>query len=596
MPDTGGDGALSGTCDIITLPEYGTFTRPDLSSGNYIDLDTACKGGGCPQPDDLCGDIDDTADPIFYDMQGPRSTPNMITATCVDPDGDGQLNLPNCTSWRQPGANDLCLSPLDAYPGSPSKCNCDPAFEVPILVPAATIDVNKTASPTSVNESLGGIPVQFSVAVTNQSLFATVTITSLLDDVYNDITTTSSLITGTNCAVPQELGPGATYNCSFMALVAGQGNTSHTDTVTASGIDENQNPLSDTDDATVTILDLIPGMTLTKDADQAAVYEPGGSVSFSVVITNTSSVDTLTLLAPDGLTDNIYGNLNGQGTCSVPQTIPPGDNYSCTFSQFVTGTPGTPETDIITATARDEEGNTLVRNDPATVDILDVESRCALTKTATPGTVNEPGGDVGFTIQVQNTSAVDQITINSLIDTIHGGLNGQGDCAVPQMIAAGSSYSCSFTATVTGLGNTSEIDTVTASGIDDDGASVTCSNSATVNIIDVPPAATLAKVPTMAVVTYAVTVTNDSSVESVYLNALTDNRFGNITQLAGDILRTTCSVPQEIEVGGEYTCEFDGRVSTSPHTNTLTGTVKDDEDNSVTPDPSDSATISFTSN
>ena len=44
---------------------------------------------------------------------------------CIDDDGDGNLDLPYCTSWRQPGANELCLGPLYAFPGAPSKCRCD---------------------------------------------------------------------------------------------------------------------------------------------------------------------------------------------------------------------------------------------------------------------------------------------------------------------------------------------------------------------------------------------------------------------------------------------------------------------------------------
>ena len=174
-PDNGGDGALKGNCDVITLPEDNSpFTRPDGSTGNFVDLDTACKGGGCPQPGDKCGDINDDNNPIFYDMKGAKAVADTITALCVDTDNDGALNLPNCTSWRQSGANDLCLDGGDAFPGAPSKCNCDPNFQVPIDVPAATIAVVKTASPTSISEPSGS--VQFSVSATNSSPCASLTI------------------------------------------------------------------------------------------------------------------------------------------------------------------------------------------------------------------------------------------------------------------------------------------------------------------------------------------------------------------------------------------------------------------------------------
>ncbi|MEZ4597180.1 MAG: hypothetical protein R3C32_10380 [Chloroflexota bacterium] len=37
----------------------------------------------------------------------------------------------------------------------------------------------------------------------------------------------------------------------------------------------------------------------------------------------------------------MYGDLDGQGTCSVPQDIGPGDSYGCSFGATVAGDPGT---------------------------------------------------------------------------------------------------------------------------------------------------------------------------------------------------------------------------------------------------------------
>ena len=47
---------------------------------------------------------------------------------------DGKLNLPYCTSWREPGENELCRRKKDAIPGSPNSCQCDDSFEVDIEV------------------------------------------------------------------------------------------------------------------------------------------------------------------------------------------------------------------------------------------------------------------------------------------------------------------------------------------------------------------------------------------------------------------------------------------------------------------------------
>ena len=125
--DINGDGALTGTCSISTLDYEGSFT-----GGLYVDLDG-----------DTCGDINA--------LNSPLSQPIQITTKCIGNENN-KLILPYCTSWRQSGANEYCNSPLLAYPGSPSKCKCDPGFIVDIDVPSATLEVTKTAAPPEVDE------------------------------------------------------------------------------------------------------------------------------------------------------------------------------------------------------------------------------------------------------------------------------------------------------------------------------------------------------------------------------------------------------------------------------------------------------------
>jgi hypothetical protein len=596
--DPNGDGALTGICSISTLPEVGSFTRPDGTSGDFVDLDTDCNGGKCPQPEDLCGDIDNANNPIFYDLS---QTGNYITAVCVDLDDNGLLNLPSCTSWRQSGANEVCLEPTDAFPGSPSKCNCDPDFEVPINIPPAELLVVKTATPVTVNEP--GAAVKFDVAVTNTGIDPNNDVTlddpnGLLDDIYGDITQVQGDIVSTTCSVPQTITPGGTYTCSFTANVAGEGGDSETDTVTASGEDDNGNDISGSDDATVGIIDVLPAISVVKTATPTSVKEGAGElVTFMVVVNNDSVADALTLTS---LTDDIHGDLNGRGDCSVTQSIALNGRYSCSFTAVVDGPAFSSETDTVTAVGEDNEGNEVMDTDSATVTILDDVAMIELIKTANPTSFNEPGTDVTYTFTVNNLSNVDAVTINSLTDTIYGDLDGQGTCSVPQVLPhTTGTYTCSITAFVAGDAGDSVLNLATAKGVDDDGQPVMASDDATVNILDVPPAASLSKTATMVVTTYDVKVTNDSSAEALSLDALNDDQFGDITIIDGvTILSSTCFVPQTLEPndglpGGldEYTCTFDAKVSTSPHTNILTGTVSDNEGGEVT--PSDSATVTF---
>jgi hypothetical protein len=572
--DLNGDGAISGQCIVSNLPY-----QPDLP---WLDLDgtsdTLPGTNVISGIQDTCGDIDKTAhNPLF-----PKIT---ITAICIDDDNDTFLNLPNCTSWRQSGANELCTSPDQAFPGAPSKCRCDEGFNVPIEVPPAELMVVKTATPGNIDEPGG--PVLFEITITNVGIDPNnpVTLNSLTDDVYGDLNGLG------DCTVPQTIEAGGSYTCSFSALVEGNAKDQETDTVTASGTDDHNNPISGNDNATVTINDKLPIIALTKTAEQDQVLEPGGIVIFNVVVTNNSvSSDPVTI---NSLTDSIHGNLDGQGNCNVPETIEAGGNYTCSFPAFVGSNAGESETDLVTASGSDDDGNAVSASDSATVNVNDVPSTIELIKTANPGSVDEPGGDVTFTFMINNTSAVDTVTIDSLTDSIYGDLNGLGDCTVPQTIEAGGSYTCSFSALVEGNANASETNVATASGSDDDSNPVSDDDDATVSVSNVQPAANLTKSATMAVVTFEVVVTNDSTAEALELTKLIDNVYGNITSdETDDILSTTCQVPQTIEVGSSYTCSFDAKVGTSPHTDTVTGTVSDD-DGSQPLEASDSATVTF---
>ena len=141
-----------------------------------------------------------------------------------------------------------------------------------------------------------------------------------------------------------------------------------------------------------------------------------------MVVTNTSSAssDPLTLTE---LVDNVYGDLNGKGTCSVPQTIAVGGTYTCQFTGTFTGNPGASETDTVTATGHDDEHTPVSDTDSAKVEITDVPSSIEVTKTPSPASVSEPGGPVKFTVGVKNTSAIDSVTLDaaSFVDKVGNG-------------------------------------------------------------------------------------------------------------------------------------------------------------------------------
>ncbi|MCK4316720.1 MAG: hypothetical protein KAX24_13210, partial [Anaerolineae bacterium] len=107
------------------------------------------------------------------------------------------------------------------------------------------------------------------------------------------------------------------------------------------------------------------GISVDKTADPTSLPAPGGTVTFTVWVTNSGSgVVTLTLL-----TDDVYGNLDGKGTCVLTQTILAGESYECFFTGTVSGDAGYDVTDTVIAEAEDGEGHTDTASDTATVSI-----------------------------------------------------------------------------------------------------------------------------------------------------------------------------------------------------------------------------------
>ena len=448
-----------------------------------------------------------------------------------------------------------------------------------------SILVTKTADPTTVPEP--GAPVTFTITVENTSgPTDPVTITSLSDDVHGDLNGQG------DCSVPQTIQPGDTYTCSFTATVSGVPGDSETDVVTASGTDDEGTPVSDDDDAVVTINDVPSAIEVLKTATPTSVDEPGGSVTYSFVVNNLSTVDSVTI---DTLDDTIYGDLNGQGDCSVPQTIVAGGSYSCSITVNVSGNAGDVITNVVTASGLDDDGIPVSDDDDAVVTINDVPSAIEVLKTATPTSVDEPGGSVTYSFVVNNLSTVDSVTIDTLDDTIYGDLNGQGDCSVPQTIVAGGSYSCSITVNVSGNAGDVITNVVTASGLDDDGIPVSDDDDAVVTINDVPSAIEVLKTATPTSVdepggsvTYSFVVNNLSTVDSVTIDTLDDTIYGDLNG-QGD-----CSVPQTIVAGGSYSCSITVNVSGNAGdviTNVVTASGLDDDGIPVSDDDDAVVTI-----
>lgn len=93
-----------------------------------------------------------------------------------------------------------------------------------------------------------------------------------------------------------------------------------------------------------------PGrIQVQKTAEPEQLLEPGGWVTFTLTVENTSPI-TVTV---EELVDSVYGPLEqANGDCMLPQQLSPAETYTCAINAEVTGSPGIYE-DTVTALGSD---------------------------------------------------------------------------------------------------------------------------------------------------------------------------------------------------------------------------------------------------
>ena len=334
--------------------------------------------------------------------------------------------------------------------------------------------MTKTADPASVPET--GANVTFTFTVRNSGPVS-VTLTALQDSVYG------SLGGDADCQLATILEAGAACQFAITRPVAGDaGGPDHVNTFTAKAVDDDDNEVQDDDDASVSFIDVLPSLLVTKTAQQSVVTGISGDVTFDIVVTNNGPV-SLTLTS---LTDTDFGDLTILlgSTCVLPQEIAVGGSYSCAFTGTVTGSEAVPHQNTVTAKGEDDDGNKVEDEDDEAVTFDELPS-IVVTKTVNPTQIVEPGGQATFTVIVTNTGPV-TVTLTGLNDTDFGDLNGQGTCAVPQTNLAPNgvgSYICTFTKTLDVATENPHQNTVTATAKDKDDHETTADADAVVEFL-----------------------------------------------------------------------------------------------------------------
>jgi hypothetical protein len=271
--------------------------------------------------------------------------------------------------------------------------------------------------------------------------------------------------------VPNSLNTGDPYECTFSAVLPpGNAGTEHTNTITAAA----SGGAVATAEATVTYEDVKPDdVRVTKWGNPGILNEPGGDVDYIVSVENLGE-ETIFLGA---LTDDIFGDLNGQGDCVISETpILGGEKFECTFTGAVSGLGGDEHTNTVTALIHDDEDNLRFFSDDFKVSIVDELPTVTVAYTAVPNSV-EPGNIVTFTIEVSNDNVFDDVLLVDLDDTVFGDLKSECSFASPVNIPPGDTWSCILPR----LLNESHMSTVTALVKDID-SSETVEESADVSV------------------------------------------------------------------------------------------------------------------
>ena len=289
-------------------------TAPDKASGSFSFSGAAA------------GSIGDGGQIVVANL-----VPGTYTSTEAEAQGWSLTHI-SCDDANSTGSVGTRTATFRLEAGEVVKCTFNNA-----KLGQGSIDVEKSANPTTVKEPGG--PVTFSVTITNTSADVDVAITNVVDDKFGDLDDDG----GNGCFdVPINLAPGEKVNCTFSKTITGVGGTSHVNTVTASGTDEAGNPVSDSDDAKVDINPRLIDLVVVKEASSPTPLN--GIVNYSLTVTN-KGPDTATNVqladpAPAGIT---YLTANpSQGTCNLSPSL-----ITCSLGSIAAG-----QTVTIAITAR----------------------------------------------------------------------------------------------------------------------------------------------------------------------------------------------------------------------------------------------------
>lgn len=334
--------------------------------------------------------LDDKCTPVQPINSGPTNSGDSNQDNILDPGEDWQYTctatlfvdtLNTATAQGTPVGGGLPVS-------DSSQVTVDVRANIQVTNTASTL----TAPPT------GGL-VNFTVKVRNLSQGDQVTIQNLQNDLYGNITDPNNpKLQATNCVTPRNLAVGVTYTCTFSVLVSGALDEQISNTVLATGTDDDGQPVSGNASAAVTISGSVLQPTkvavVVEDADQNGVASPGDTLEYTVVMQNKGNEQAAGIVfqdTPDANTTLVVGSVQtSRGTVEL------GNGANQTTVKVTVGTINPNAT--VTVRFR------VKVNDPLPSNVAQVKNQGSISGQTTPQTLTDD----------PNTLEVGDATITSL--------------------------------------------------------------------------------------------------------------------------------------------------------------------------------------
>ncbi|MBI4897518.1 MAG: DUF11 domain-containing protein, partial [Actinobacteria bacterium] len=455
--------------------------------------------------------VDKTASPTTIHAGDTVTYTILATNSGDTPLSDVSVTDNKCSPLTGPGASDTgadnILSPGETWTFTCSKAisvdtvnvatatgkdklgkSVSDTDDATVDVIAPSIDVDKTASPTLVH---AGDTVTYTIVATNDG----------------DVPLYNVEVTDDKCS--PLTGPGATDIGGDDVLSVGEFwvftcskaiNEETVNVATASGDDQLEKKVTDTDDAIVKVI--APSIKVEKSASPTVIH-PGDSVTYTIVATNNGNTPLYGVTVTDDKCSPLVGPTLDSGSDGV---LSVGESWEFTCTKAIS----VDTVNTATATGRDELEQPVSDTDDAKVDVID--PKIDVRKKASATTV-APGTSVTYTIEVENTGDTDLLGVTLTDDKCSPLSAPAGDTGTAGVLSPHEIWTYTCTTVI----NETTVNTAVGSGHDELEKQVKDQDSATVTVVSNPPVEA-EQAPSLAIVTPSKCITTKLRVGSTVSN------------------------------------------------------------------------------